>query len=66
MRDLRSIASNKGLRGYYKLKTDELVTLSLEQPGEEMPTPSPRARGEGKKVRALCKNNLKPSRNGWV
>ena len=39
-------ASNKGLRGYYKLKKDDLVALSLEQPAEEMPIPSPRARGE--------------------
>ena len=46
VRDLRSIASNKGLRGYYKLKKDGLVTLSLEQPAEEMPTPSPRTRGK--------------------
>ena len=46
VRDLRSIASNKGLRVYYKLKKDDLVTLSLEQPAEEMPTPSPRTRGK--------------------
>ena len=30
VRQLRSIASNEGLHGYYKLKKDDLVTLSLE------------------------------------
>ena len=47
--DLRSIASNKDLHRYYKLKKDDLVTLSLEQSAEEMPTPPWRARG-GRKV----------------
>ena len=42
--ELRSIAKDKGLRGYYKLKKDNLVALLLEQSVEEMPTPQPRAR----------------------
>ena len=45
VRELRSIAKDKGLRGFYKLKKDDLVALLLEQLNEEMPTPSPRARG---------------------
>ena len=44
VRELRSIAKDKGLRGYYKLKKDDLVALLLEQSGEEMPAPPPRAR----------------------
>ena len=46
VRELRSIAKDKGLRGYYKLKKDDLVALLLEQSAEEMPTPPPRARGK--------------------
>ena len=45
VRELRSIAKDKGLRGFYKLKKDDLVALLVEQLNEEMPTPSPRARG---------------------
>ena len=45
VRELRSIAKDKGLRGFYKLNKDDLVALLLEQLNEEMPTPSPRARG---------------------
>ena len=47
LRELRSIAKDKGLRGYYKLKKADLVALLLEQPSEEMPTPPPRVRGKG-------------------
>ena len=35
---LRSIAKDKGLRGYYKLKKAGLVALLLEQSAEKMPT----------------------------
>ena len=45
VRELRSIAKNKSLRGYYKLKKDDLIALLLEQPAEEMPTPPPRSNG---------------------
>ena len=44
--ELRSIAKDKGLRGYYKFKKDDLVALLLEQSPEEMPTPPPRAKGK--------------------
>ena len=44
VRELRSIAKDKGLRGYYKLKKDDLVALLLEQSAEELPTAPPRAR----------------------
>ena len=44
VRELRSIAKDKGLRGYYKLKKDDLIALLLEQLAEEIPTPPPRAR----------------------
>ena len=47
VRELRSIAKNKGLRGYYKLKKADIVALLLEQSTEEMPTlPPRRARGK--------------------
>ena len=42
--ELRSIAKDKGLWGYYKLKKDDLVALLLEQSAEELPTAPPRAR----------------------
>ena len=47
--ELRSIAKDKGLRGYHKLKKDDLVALLLEQSAEEMPTPPPRARRRGRR-----------------
>ena len=43
IRELRSIAKDKGLRGFYKLKKADLLVLLLEQSSEEMPTPPPRA-----------------------
>ena len=42
--ELKSIARDKGLRGYYKLKNDDLVALLLEQSAEEMPTLPPRVK----------------------
>ena len=46
VRELRSIAKDKGIRGFYKLKKDDLLALLLEQSSEEMPTPPPRASGK--------------------
>ena len=46
IRELRSIAKNKGFHGFYKLKKANLLALLLEQSSEEMPTPPPRARGK--------------------
>ena len=46
VRELRSIAMHKGLRGYYKLKKADLVALLLEQSAEEMPRPPPKASGK--------------------
>ena len=45
-RELRNISKDKGLRGYYKLKKDDLVALLLEESAEEMTTPPPRVRGK--------------------
>ena len=42
VRELRSIAKDKGLHGYYILKKDYLVPLLLEQSTEEMLSPPPR------------------------
>ena len=36
--EFRSIAKDKGLRGFYKLKKADLLALLLEQSSEEMPT----------------------------
>ena len=49
VRELRSIAKDNGLHGYYKLKKDDLVALLLKQSAEEIPTPPPRVRGEEKR-----------------
>ena len=46
VREMRSIAKDKGLHGFYKLKKADLVALLLEQSSEEMPTPPPRANGK--------------------
>ena len=46
VRELRSIAKDKDLRGYYKLKKADLVALLLEKSAEEMPTPVPRSKGK--------------------
>ena len=50
VRELRSIAKDKDLRGYYKLKKDDLVPLLLEQSAEEIPTPPPRASGKERRL----------------
>ena len=65
VRELRIIAKDKGLRGFYKFKKADLLALLLEKSSEEMPTPPLRAKGkEGRKSCTFHKDNLKPSRNG--
>ena len=59
VRELRSITKNKGLRGYYKLKKDDLIALLLEQPAEEMSTPPPRSKG--KKRRSVLPVKIIPN-----
>ena len=51
LRELRSIAKDEGLHGFYKLKKDDLLALLLEQPSEEMSTPA--LRGKGKERRPV-------------
>ena len=46
VRELRSIAKDKCLRGYCKLNEDDLVALLLEESADEMPTPPPRTYGK--------------------
>ena len=55
IRELRSIAKDKGLHGFYKLKKADLLALLLEQLSEEMPTPSPRSKGKERKSVLLVK-----------
>ena len=43
---LRSIAKNKGLRVYYKVKKADLVALLLEQSADDIPTSPSRASGK--------------------
>ena len=50
IRELRSIANDKGLHDHYKPKETDLVVL-LEQSSEEIPTPPPRGKGkEGRRA----------------
>ena len=42
VRELRSIAKDKGFHVYYKLKKDDLVALLSEKSAEEIPMPAPR------------------------
>ena len=56
---MRSIAKDKDLRGFYKLKKDGLAALLLEQSAEEMPTPAPRSKG--KKRRSVAPIRIIPS-----
>ena len=42
--ELRSIAKDKGLCGFYKLKKADLLALLLEESSKEMPAPSPKSK----------------------
>ena len=55
VRELRSIAMDKGLHGYYKLKKADLLASLLEQLSEEMPSPPPRGKGKERKPVLLVK-----------
>ena len=55
VRELRSIAMDKGLHGYYKLKKADLLASLLEQLSEEMPSPPPRSKGKEIKPVLLVK-----------
>ena len=55
VRELRSIAMDKGLHGYYKLKKADLLASLLEQLSEEMPWPPPRSKGKERKPVLLVK-----------
>ena len=46
VRELRSIAKDKDLRSYYRLKKADLIALLLKQSAEEMLTSLTRAIGE--------------------
>ena len=54
--ELRSIAKDKGIHGYYKLNKNDLLALLLEQSAEEMLAPPPR--GKGKKRRSVASLEL--------
>ena len=60
VRELRSIAKDKGLNGYFKLKKDDLVALLLEQSSEKMPTSPPRASGKEKRCALPVKTVSSP------
>ena len=65
VRELRSIAKDKGLLGFYKLKKNDLVALLLEQSAEEMPTPAPRIKVKKRRSCAPIKiiPNLQKTKN---
>ena len=48
--ELRSIAKDKGLHGYHKLRKDDLVALLLEQLAEEMSMPPSRSKGKKRRL----------------
>ena len=50
VRELRSIAKDKGLRGYYKFMKADLNALLLEQPTEEMSTHHRRVACQGRMI----------------
>ena len=58
--ELRSIAKDKGLRGFCKLKKDDLLALLLEQSSEEMSTPAPRSKGKERRPVLPIKIILSP------
>ena len=66
-RELRSIAKDKDIRGYYKLKKADLVALLLEQSTEEMSTPQPRSRmpGPHDNVKKTLKGDLESEARRW-
>ena len=49
VRELRSIAKDKGFHVYYKLKKDDLVALLSEKSAEEIPMPAPRGKENEKR-----------------
>ena len=49
IRELRSIAKDKGLRVFYKLEKADLLSSSLEQSSEETSSPAPRSKGRGRR-----------------
>ena len=59
VRELRSSAKVKGLRGFYKLEKAVLLALLLEKASKEMPTPAPRSKG--KKRRPVLPVKIIPS-----
>ena len=59
VRELRSSAKVKGLRGFYKLEKVVLLALLLEKASKEMPTPAPRSKG--KKRRPVLPVKIIPS-----
>ena len=53
--ELRSIATDKGLHGFCKLKKTDLLALLLEKSSEEIPTPPPRTKGKERRHAVLVK-----------
>ena len=60
VRELRSIAKDKSLCGFYKLKKADLLALLLEQSSEEMPTLALRASGNERRPALPVKINPSP------
>ena len=63
IRELKSIAKDKGLRGFYKLKKADLLALLLEQSSGRNAYATIEGQWEGRKACTSRKDNLKPSRN---
>ena len=63
IRELKSIAKDKGLRGFYKPKKADLLALLLEQSSRRNAYATTEGKWEGRKACTSCKDNLMPSRN---
>ena len=55
IRELRSIAKDKGLHGFCKLKKTDLLALLLEKSSEEISMPPPRSKGKERRHAVLVK-----------
>ena len=62
--ELRSIAKDKSLHGYYKLKKADFVALLFEQSAEEMPTSPPRANRKKRRLALPVKITSSPQEMG--
>ena len=64
VREYRSIAKDKGLYGFYRLKKADLLALLLKKPSEKVPAPPPRASGKERRPVLSVKMTPDPQEMG--